>query len=86
MVWAVDGEDVFYDRVVHVAEAGEGAVFVHLDHAVVDDRIVDIDADDLAEDDVVFDLGVAGRQARAEHEFALECCQGFFDARWLHVG
>src|SRR5690606_1353447 len=69
--------------VIHIAEPGEGAEFLHIDPPVLDDRIIDMDADHLADDHRIDDLGVRRGQHDGVEMDAFEMRKAFFYARRL---
>src|SRR5216683_1097187 len=73
------------DGVVHVAEPGDWAHGAGIDHAVLDEPIVDVDAHDLPEHHPIAWLA-AGMERGQLHRlpmFALEGCRALLDARRL---
>jgi len=67
-------ENVVDDGVVHVAEAGDRPDRLKIDLSVLDDIIPDMNPDNLTDNDIVFRVGLAGRDGDGGQMPAFETC------------
>src|SRR5690606_13378564 len=85
VVGALHGEDVVYDRIIHVAQTRDRPVLHHVDPTVDDDLVADVHADHPTEDDVVLDLRIGARQANTLEEHTFEIDGRLLQPRHLDV-